>query len=265
MAKWHKKNKKYYNENQNPLDWIQNFNIAVHIKYYYPARIPFYFYNIYARLKKMWTSCVFVSPRKRTSEDDGLSRHQLGLLQQTEGVRRRRPARRLHRWLHRPVGQKQKAAQPHHVQHLPAGGAGEGVPEDTLPRRLRQGAAGLKDRAHRGSRSGASIGDMTVCPPMLTSLLKIDCILFRFLKGLVPESQSQMAKAGALREDPRCTEPFCYLRYLSSPSAWHIPGGSLANMSKDKFYLLFYKNFYFIFFTFNVDTNWGANLNTFTL
>lgn len=109
-----------------------------------------------------------VSPRERTSEDDGLSRHQLGLLQQTQGVRRWL-ARRLHRRLHRPVGQKQEAAQSHHVQHLPAGGAGEGLPEDTLPRRLRPGAAGPEDRAHRGSRSGACTG----CRPTINSSLEL--------------------------------------------------------------------------------------------
>lgn len=114
--------------------------------------------------KKVINTCVCVSPRERTSEDDGLSRHQLGLLQQTQGVRRWL-ARRLHRRLHRPVGQKQEAAQSHHVQHLPAGGAGEGLPEDTLPRRLRPGAAGPEDRAHRGSRSGAYPG----CRPTINS------------------------------------------------------------------------------------------------
>ncbi|CAM9834201.1 unnamed protein product [Bubo scandiacus] len=69
--------------------------------------------------------------------------------------------------------QEQEAEEQDDLQHIPAGGAGEGLPEDPLPRRLRPGAAGTTDGPDRGQ--GA---------------------------GLVPEPTGQVAEAGTLRENP---------------------------------------------------------------
>ncbi len=46
------------------------------------------------------------------------------------------------------------AAVPDDVHVLPAGGVGEGLLPDPLPRRFHQGGARHQDRAHRGQNTG---------------------------------------------------------------------------------------------------------------
>lgn len=92
------------------------------------------------------------------SQREGDSKNRLSwdrhrLLWQAEGAGRRLTGG-LYRWLHRLIRQEQEAAQSHHFQHFSAGGAGEGVSEDTLPWRVCPGTVGAEDRAHRGSGSG---------------------------------------------------------------------------------------------------------------
>lgn len=50
--------------------------------------------------------------------------------------------------------QQQEAQTPDHVHQRSAGGAGEGVPEDALPGRVRAGAAGHEDGVDGGQSSG---------------------------------------------------------------------------------------------------------------
>uniref|UniRef100_A0A8B9BUY4 Aristaless related homeobox n=1 Tax=Anser brachyrhynchus TaxID=132585 RepID=A0A8B9BUY4_9AVES len=47
------------------------------------------------------------------------------------------------------AAQEEAAPLPHHLHQLPAGGAGEGLPENPLPRRLHQGGAGHEARPDR--------------------------------------------------------------------------------------------------------------------
>ena len=93
------------------------------------------------------------SQRERDSKNHGLPWDRHRLLRQAEGAGGRF-TRGVHRRLHRLIRQEQEATQSHHVQHVSAGGAGESVSEDTLPRRVCPRTAGPEDRAHRGSGSG---------------------------------------------------------------------------------------------------------------
>lgn len=101
-------------------------------------------------------SSVCFSQREGSSEKHGLPRSRRRLLWETERTGQQF-TRRLHRWLHWLIREKQEAPQPHHLQHLSAGGAREGVPEDTLPRCVCPRAAGSADRTHGGSGSGSSL------------------------------------------------------------------------------------------------------------
>jgi len=132
--------------------------------------------------------------RERRSKAHGLSWHWHRLLRQAEGAGCRFGG--LHRRLHRLIGQEQKTSQSYHLQHLSAGGAGESVPEDALPWRVRPGAAGPEDRAHRGSGSGVCSGNMNYTflfrhyqQKKVHDLNKTCCRpTLLYLKGLVPES-----------------------------------------------------------------------------
>lgn len=65
------------------------------------------------------------------------------------------------------AGEKEAAAVPHHVQHLPAGGAGTRLPQVPLPRRVHQvAAAGGRGRAGGGPGrgGGGSAAANGVCP-----------------------------------------------------------------------------------------------------
>lgn len=101
--------------------------------------------------------CLLLRQREGRSESHELRWDQHRLLQQAERGQQQL-AGRLHRRLHRLIREEQEAAQPHHLQHVSAGGAGESFSEDTLSRRVRPRAAGSEDGAHRGSGSGAFQG-----------------------------------------------------------------------------------------------------------
>ncbi|XP_061780321.1 ALX homeobox protein 1 isoform X1 [Nerophis lumbriciformis] len=76
--------------------------------------------------------------------------------------------------------EQQEAAAQDHLLHGAAGRAGEGLPEDALPGRLRAGAAGHQDGADRGQ--GA---------------------------GVVPEPKSQVEEERTLRTNPTSQKSLC--------------------------------------------------------